>query len=98
MSSQGVKLIKANHPSLNPLYVFISPPSIASLKSRLTGRGTENETSLAARLAAATGELDYARTGAFDVVVVNDDLERAYGVLKKVVIDGEPKGDELPQF
>lgn len=38
---QGVKLIKENHPQLDPVFLFISPPSFASLKERLTGRGTE---------------------------------------------------------
>lgn len=96
---QGVKLIKANHPYLNPLYVFISPPSLASLKTRLTGRGTESDASMAARLAAAVGELDYAKSGAFDVVVVNDDLERAYRALKQVIVEGKTDaGDRLPDF
>ncbi|KAK4703125.1 guanylate kinase, partial [Phenoliferia sp. Uapishka_3] len=97
IDTQGVKLIKAHHASLNPIYVFISPPSLASLKERLTGRGTESEASMSARLGAAIGELEYAKTGAFDVVVVNDDLERAYGVLKKVIVEGG-EGDELPEF
>lgn len=95
---QGVKLIKQHHAHLNPLYIFIAPPSLASLKSRLTGRGTESDSSLAARLAAAVGEVEYAKTGAFDVVVVNDDLDRAYGVLKEVVVDGKKEGDVLPAF
>mgnify|MGYP003874550677 CR=1 FL=1 len=96
---QGVKLIKANHPHLDPLYVFISPPSLSSLKARLTGRGTESESSLAARLGAAVGELEYAKSGAFDVVVVNDELERAYDVLRRVVVDREVgAGDRLPDF
>lgn len=95
---QGVKLIKSNHAHLAPLYVFISPPSLASLHSRLTGRGTESEKSLAARLAAAHGELDYAKSGAFDRVVVNDDLDRAYRVLKSIIIDGSKEGDALPTF
>ncbi|BGP16042.1 hypothetical protein JCM10213_006822 [Rhodosporidiobolus nylandii] len=99
IDTQGVKLIKQNHPQLNPLYVFISPPSLASLKTRLTGRGTESAESMSARLAAAVGELEYAKSGAFDVVVVNDDLERAYNVLKEVVIDGKKDaGDALPSF
>ncbi|BGP39903.1 guanylate kinase [Rhodotorula kratochvilovae] len=99
IDTQGVKLIKANHAYLNPLYVFISPPSLASLKTRLTGRGTESESSMAARLAAAVGELEYAKSGAFDVVVVNDELERAYEVLKKVVVEGKTDGgDKLPDF
>lgn len=96
---KGVKLIKANHPSLNPLYIFISPPSIASLKTRLTGRGTETEESMQARLGAAIGELEYAKEkGAFDVVVVNDELERAYKVLRGVIVEGKEEGDKLPEF
>ncbi|GAA5867755.1 hypothetical protein JCM1840_006681 [Sporobolomyces johnsonii] len=98
IDTQGVKLIKANHPYLNPLFVFISPPSLASLRTRLVGRGTESETSMSARLAAAIGELEYAKSGAFDVVVVNDDLERAYRVLKGVVCEGKTAGDQLPDF
>lgn len=53
---------------------------------------------MSARLAAAIGEVEYAKTGAFDVVVVNDELERAYGVLKEVVVDGKTEGDKLPAF
>ncbi|GAA5976339.1 hypothetical protein JCM21900_005544 [Sporobolomyces salmonicolor] len=98
IDTQGVKLIKANHAYLNPLYVFISPPSLSSLKTRLVGRGTESEASMSARLAAAIGELEYAKSGAFDVVVVNDDLERAYNVLKGVVCEGKTTGDTLPDF
>ncbi|GAA5910963.1 hypothetical protein JCM6882_006731, partial [Rhodosporidiobolus microsporus] len=95
----GVKLIKKNHPYLNPLYVFISPPSLSSLKTRLTGRGTESAESMSARLAAAVGELEYAKSGAFDVVVVNDELERAYKVLREVVVEGKTEGaDRLPDF
>jgi guanylate kinase len=83
---------------LNPTFVFIAPPSLDSLHSRLTGRGTESETSLAARLSAAHGELAYAATGAFDVVVVNDDVDRAYNLLKSIIIEGKKEGDELPAF
>lgn len=95
---QGVKLIKSNHAHLNPTFIFISPPSLSSLHSRLTGRGTESEKSLAARLAAAHGELAYAATGAFDVVVVNDNVDRAYALLKSIIIEGKRQGDALPEF
>lgn len=73
---------------------------MSSLRTRLTGRGTESDESLSARLAAAVGELEYAQQpGAFDVVVVNDQLDRAYGVLKDVIIDGKTDGgDRLPDF
>ncbi|KAK4056037.1 guanylate kinase [Microbotryomycetes sp. JL221] len=99
IDTQGVKLIKANHPHLNPIYIFVSPPSLASLRERLSGRGTETDSAMQSRLAAAIGEIEYAKTGAFDVVVVNDDLERAYGVLRQVVVQGKTDaGDKLPEF
>ncbi|KAM0787514.1 hypothetical protein ACM66B_003586 [Microbotryomycetes sp. NB124-2] len=99
IDTQGVKLIKANHPHLNPIYIFVAPPSLKSLRERLSGRGTETDEAMQARLAAAVGEIEYAKTGAFDIVVVNDELDRAYGVLRKVVVDGETSGgDKLPEF
>jgi guanylate kinase len=57
--------------------VFVRPPSLADLRSRLQGRGTESPEALARRLAEAEGEL--ARAPEFDHVVVNDDLERVVG-------------------
>ncbi|GAA5959593.1 hypothetical protein JCM3765_007209 [Sporobolomyces pararoseus] len=100
IDTQGVKLIKKNHQSsLNCFYIFISPPSLESLKTRLTGRGTETESSMNSRLQAAIGELQYAKEkGSFDLVVVNDDLERAYQVLKRVIVEGKREGDVLPDF
>ncbi len=50
IDAQGVKLIKQNHPALNPIFIFISPPSFATLKQRLVGRGTETDESVKKRL------------------------------------------------
>ncbi|KAL7006232.1 guanylate kinase [Cystobasidiomycetes sp. EMM_F5] len=88
IDSQGVKLIKANHPSLNPVFIFLSPPSLSALKDRLTGRGTESEASLTNRLAASTAEIEYARqSGSYDAVVVNDNLDKAYSRLKLCIVE-----------
>ncbi len=57
------------------LTIFIAPPSIETLESRLRARNTETEATLAARLARARSELGYA--GRFDRTVVNDGLEEA---------------------
>ena len=57
------------------LVIFVAPPSLDALRSRLQRRGTESETSLQTRLKRATKELAY--IDQFDAVVVNDDLERA---------------------
>lgn len=81
---------------LNPVYLFISPPSLTALRSRLQGRGTETEESVAKRLAMAMKEVEYAKEGAHDMVIVNDDLDRAYGLFKKVALGEQITGDVLP--
>lgn len=55
--------------------VFVQPPSLAVLADRLHARGTETPERVAERLAKAEREL--AAAPAFDVVLVNDDLDRA---------------------
>lgn len=82
---QGVKQIKQS--GLEAKYVFIEAPSLAALEARLRERGTETEPSLARRMAAAAGELDYGRgDGNFDLVIVNDQLEKAYKQLRGFVL------------
>ncbi|KAI9223818.1 guanylate kinase-domain-containing protein [Blastocladiella britannica] len=77
---QGVQLVKKT--ALHPWYVFIQPPSVAELETRLRGRGTENEDALANRLAAATAEIEFAQQpGAHDLVLVNDSLDETYARL-----------------
>ncbi len=81
---------------LNPVYLFVSPPSLTTLRSRLQGRGTETEASVTKRLAMALAEIAFAKEGAHDLVIVNDDLDRAYEKFRKVAL-GEPViGDILP--
>jgi guanylate kinase len=59
--------------------VFLAPPSFDELARRLTGRGTESPQRLRERLDRARIEL--AAEDEFDVVLVNDDLERAAAAL-----------------
>lgn len=54
---EGVKQLKNSE--LNPLLVFIMPPSIEELAKRLTERNTETAESLKKRLDAANREIEY---------------------------------------
>ncbi|CAE7211173.1 unnamed protein product, partial [Rhizoctonia solani] len=92
----GVANIKKHHSNLGCLFIFIAPPTLSSLGDRLRKRGTENESKIIKRLAKAKAEIEYATTGAFDVIVVNDDVDRAYTLLRSVIRDGQIKGDVLP--
>lgn len=56
------------------LLVFLKPPSMEVLATRLKGRESEGEDSLRLRLERA--EMELAHAGQFDYVEVNDDLDR----------------------
>jgi len=93
IDAQGVKQLKSS--GLKGAYVFIEPPSLEILEVRLKERGTETEASLARRLAAAQGELDYGRgQGNFDIVIVNDNVQKAYTELKEFIL---PSIEKLKQ-
>ncbi|PWN44664.1 putative guanylate kinase [Ceraceosorus guamensis] len=98
IDTQGVKQIKALHDYLGCQFVFIAPPSLAALRSRLEARGTETEQSLNARLSMAASELAYAKSGGHDHVIVNDDLDKAYAKLKAVVEGQQVQNDMLPEM
>ena len=55
--------------------LFIQPPSIAELRKRLEGRGTDAPEVIDQRIARAEFELTFADK--FDKIVVNDDLAQA---------------------
>lgn len=54
---EGVKQIR--NTDLNPIFVFIMPPSIDELRRRLHGRNTETPESLKKRLDTAAREIEY---------------------------------------
>jgi len=76
IDTQGVIQIKKT--DLNPLFVFIKPPSMEELEKRLRGRKTETEESIQKRLSVAAAEMEYGEEeGNFDLIIVNDNVEAA---------------------
>lgn len=65
------------------LAIFIEPPSITELKQRLIKRGTDNEEVINDRIAKAEYELTFAPK--FDVVIRNEELEKAKAEALSVV-------------
>ncbi len=63
--------------------IFITVPSIAELEARLNKRGEDTPEVIQKRLNNAKGEI--ARSNEYKYVVVNDDLERAYLELCKIL-------------
>lgn len=82
---EGVKQVRDSH--LNPILVFIEPPSVEELEQRLRKRNTETEESLQKRLNTAKIELAYGTTpGNFDVVIHNHNLKQAYRELRDFIL------------
>lgn len=96
---QGARQVRATMPEA--VQVFIAPPSLQSLRTRLIGRGTDSGEEVERRLAVAERELS--ARDEFAHVVVNDRLEDALAELTEIVsaaLDrrGRPGGgpDPLP--
>lgn len=66
---------QVRHTMPDALFVFLAPPSWDELVRRLQGRGTETPEEQERRL--ATAKVELAAVEEFDVVVVNDEVQRA---------------------
>ena len=73
--------------------VFLAPPSFEELARRLVGRGTEDAPHVQERLELAREEL--AAEGEFDVVIVNDDVERAADALVALLLRSDARPADL---
>lgn len=74
---------------IDAISIFILPPSLEVLKSRLIHRQTESNEIIEKRLAWATHEMKEAKS--YDYQIVNDDLNKAYEALRSIVIAEEHK-------
>jgi guanylate kinase len=75
---QGAGAIHAALPD-QTVRIFVLPPSMAVLAERLRGRAQDAADVIDRRLARARGEI--AKWTQYDYVIVNDDLDRAFGDL-----------------
>ena len=65
------------------LAIFVQAPSLAVLKERLTGRGTDSHEKLQERFTKAEKELGYAPQ--FDIILKNHDLQTACSEAEEIV-------------
>jgi guanylate kinase len=78
---QGALQVKKKFP--DGVFIFLVPPSLQELKSRIVGRGTETEESLQIRFGAAEEEMSY--ISEYDYVVVNDKVEDACEKIRAII-------------
>lgn len=78
---QGARQVKKSFS--DAIGIFILPPSITSLKERLTGRGQDDETIINRRMQDAVSEMTHYKE--FDYLVINDDFDVALSDLSNVI-------------
>lgn len=91
IDTQGAALLKKRTPHL--CSIFILPPSLDELHSRLVKRKTESEEAIEKRFVIAKGEM--AKSSEYDYTIINDDLAVAYQVLRSIFIAEEHKTESL---
>jgi guanylate kinase len=84
IDTQGALKLKGKIPAT---FIFLKPPSLEELKTRLLKRRTESSKVIEERLAWAKEELE--RVKHYDYCIINDNLDTAYQVLRSILIAEE---------
>lgn len=78
---QGALQVKEKYP--DTLLLFVTPPDADTLKNRLVGRGTEDEATIARRLARASEESEGIEK--YDYILVNDELDECVDTMHSII-------------
>lgn len=79
---QGARQVKQHLPSAKS--IFILPPSLATLKARLTGRGQDSSEIIDKRMELAVSEMSH--YGEFDFLLINDDFKLTLARFYSIVV------------
>ncbi len=82
IENEGAKQIRENYPEA--LLIFVSPPDLETLASRLAGRGDTAQRDMALRLAVAAEQIAEAPL-VYDHIVENADLKEAISTVLDIV-------------
>ena len=78
---QGAMKVREKYPE--GVYVFVLPPSMAELRRRLTGRGTETDEVVEERLKTALKEFGYIEK--YNYILLNDEVDKAVKRLESII-------------
>jgi guanylate kinase len=73
--------------------IFILPPSYDTLEGRLRGRSSDGDAVIRHRLEEARQEI--LQFGNYDYVIINDEIERATGILRSIIISHRARQSRL---
>lgn len=78
---QGALKVKAQMPEA--VMIFVVPPSMEELYSRLVNRGREEKSEIAKRIEIANGELS--KASVYNYIVINDKLEESVKEVRRII-------------
>ena len=78
---QGARQIKEVYPE--GVFIFVLPPSLEELKSRIVGRGTETQEEIEKRFSCAFEEINQIVN--YDYFIVNEDIEKSVSDVEAII-------------
>ncbi|WP_372885477.1 guanylate kinase [Shimia sp.] len=93
---QGEIQIRNSDLGKHALSIFILPPSIRELHRRLVARGQDSAEVIAGRMKKSWDEISH--WGAYDYVLVNDDLEATEARLKTIIAAERLRREQQPRL
>ena len=78
---QGARQIKEVYPE--GVFIFVLPPSLEELKSRIVGRGTETQEEIEKRFSCAFEEINQIVN--YDYFIVNEDIEKSVNDVEAII-------------
>ena len=79
---QGAQQVRKKMPEATS--IFVLPPSLEALETRLRGRNTDSDEVIARRLAEAVSDMGHYQE--FDYLVINDDFDTALEQLRAILL------------
>lgn len=91
---QGGQQVRRSALAKDVVSVFILPPSIADLESRLRGRAQDSDAVIAGRMAKSRDEISH--WAEYDYVLVNRDIDTAEAELRTILLAERARADRQP--
>jgi guanylate kinase len=93
---QGGQQIRSSALGRDVVSVFVLPPSMAELESRLRARGQDSADVIAARMEKSLGEISH--WAEYDYVIVNRDIDAAFDQLVTILQAERARRDRQPHL
>jgi guanylate kinase len=88
---QGALKVKQKFPQ--GIFIFLLPPSLDELESRIVGRGTDSQDSIRNRMSVAVDEIGMLEY--YDYAIVNDQVELACSRIQSIIVAEHCRKDRV---